>query len=231
MSICGVHSMVFVPWSPRHSSGLRAIVPSRQMEIAAGNRLLSRTRSLVISGMCWVLVLWIALVEVEDQDLRRLRSGRFQRGLAAHCHGIAAGERLAVERDFALGQRGSDERRLEAATFARKANLLPEGKIRLWIDGAWKELELFELEEREETVREIDCADRGNVATRLVHCIDETSARERFADSIRRIKELLPDCNVAPLSPAEIAFRWRGLEFARRQLPASRHWHAFFHRS
>ena len=78
--------------------------------------------------------------------------------------------------------------------------------------------QLFEIEEREESLREIDCADRGNVATRLVHCIDETSARERFADSIRRIKELLPDCNVAPLSPAEIAFRWRGLEFARGRL-------------
>ena len=78
--------------------------------------------------------------------------------------------------------------------------------------------QLFELEEREETVREIDCADRGNIATRLMHCIDETSARERFADSIRRIKELLPDCSVMPLSPAEIAFRWRGLEFARARL-------------
>ena len=78
--------------------------------------------------------------------------------------------------------------------------------------------ELFELEERDETVREIDCADRGNIATRLVHCPDELAARERFADSIQRIRELLPDCTVAVLSAAEVAFRWRGLEFARARV-------------
>ena len=78
--------------------------------------------------------------------------------------------------------------------------------------------QLLELEEREETLREIDCADRGNVATRLVHCPDEAAAQERFADSIRRIRELLPECTVAVLSAAEIAFRWRGLEFARARV-------------
>ncbi|HET7441557.1 MAG TPA: hypothetical protein VFJ47_09665, partial [Terriglobales bacterium] len=43
-------------------------------------------------------------------------------------------------------------------------------------------------------------------------------ARERFADSIRRIRELLPECTMAVLSAAEIAFRWRGLEFARARV-------------
>lgn len=74
------------------------------------------------------------------------------------------------------------------------------------------------MEEREETLREIDCADRGNVATWLVHCPDEAAARERFAKSIRHIQELLPECEVAVLSPAEIAFRWRGLEFAHARV-------------
>ena len=39
---------------------------------------------------------------------------------------------------------------------------------------------LYELDERHDALVEIDCADRGNVATRLVHVADEQAARERF---------------------------------------------------
>ncbi len=64
------------------------------------------------------------------------------------------------------------------------------------------------------------CSDRGNVATRLVHATNESAALERFADSIARIGAILPNCEVAVLSAAEIAFRWRGLEFARARMGA-----------
>ena len=74
---------------------------------------------------------------------------------------------------------------------------------------------LFELDERHDSLAEIDCGDRGNVATRLVHTADDNAARERFKDSIAHVKQVLPNCEVAVLSAAEIAFRWRGLEFAR----------------
>lgn len=74
---------------------------------------------------------------------------------------------------------------------------------------------LFEFDERDDSVVEMDCTDRGNVATRLVHATNESAALERFADSIARIQTILPNCEVAVLSAAEIAFRWRGLEFAR----------------
>jgi hypothetical protein len=74
---------------------------------------------------------------------------------------------------------------------------------------------LFELDERHDALVEIDCADRGNVATRLVHAADDEAARGRFKESIARIQEVLPNCEVGVLSAAEIAFRWRGLEFAR----------------
>ena len=77
---------------------------------------------------------------------------------------------------------------------------------------------LFEFDERDDTVVEVDCSDRGNVATRLVHAVNEGAARERFAESIGRINAILPNCEVAVLSGAEIAFRWRGLEFARARL-------------
>jgi hypothetical protein len=77
---------------------------------------------------------------------------------------------------------------------------------------------LFELDERHDALVEIDCADRGNVATRLVHAADDEAARQRFKVSIARIREVLPNCEVGVLSAAEIVFRWRGLEFARARL-------------
>ena len=77
---------------------------------------------------------------------------------------------------------------------------------------------LFELDEHHDALVEIDCADRGNVATRLVHATDDEAARERFKDSIAQVQAVLPNCEVAVLSAGEIVFRWRGLEFARARL-------------
>ena len=74
---------------------------------------------------------------------------------------------------------------------------------------------LYEFDEREEEFRAIDSADRGNVATRLIHCPDINAAHERFANSIRRVQTLFGESDVVPLSASEIAFRWNGLEFAR----------------
>jgi hypothetical protein len=79
---------------------------------------------------------------------------------------------------------------------------------------------LFELDERHDALVEIDCTDRGNVTTRLTHAPNEAAALERFADSIARINSILPNCEVAVLSAAELAFRWRGLEFARARMSA-----------
>ena len=79
---------------------------------------------------------------------------------------------------------------------------------------------LFEFDERHDAVVEIDCRDRGNIATRLVHATNESTALERFGESIARINAILPNCEVAVLSAAEIAFRWRGLEFARARMGA-----------
>jgi hypothetical protein len=96
------------------------------------------------------------------------------------------------------------------------SSLVRERMVNLNRDAAkWS---LFELDERHDALVEIDCADRGNVATRLVHVTDEEAARERFKASIARVQQVLPNCEVAVLSAAEIAFRWRGLEFARTRL-------------
>jgi hypothetical protein len=79
---------------------------------------------------------------------------------------------------------------------------------------------LFEFDEHHDAIVEIDCADRGNVSTLLVHAPNKDAALERFSDSITKIKTILPNCEIAVLSPAEIAFRWRGLEFARARMGA-----------
>ena len=68
------------------------------------------------------------------------------------------------------------------------------------------------------SLKEIDVSDRGNVRTRLVHWTDEAQAGERFAEAIDRVRELMPEAEMAVISPAEIAFRCHGLEFARARL-------------
>ena len=67
---------------------------------------------------------------------------------------------------------------------------------------------------------EIDCTDRGNVATRLMHATNEPAALDRFAESIQKIQAIMPNCELAVLSGAELAFRWRGPEFARARIGA-----------
>ena len=78
--------------------------------------------------------------------------------------------------------------------------------------------QLYELEERGDNLKELDVCDRGNVTTRLVHCPDEAGTRERFATAIAQVHVLMPEAEVAVLSPAEIGFRCHGLEFARARL-------------
>jgi hypothetical protein len=75
--------------------------------------------------------------------------------------------------------------------------------------------QLYEFNERDDALTEVDCSDRGNIETRLVHCPDEVAARGRFATSIARIRRALPEAEAYVSSPAEVAFRLHGLEVAR----------------
>jgi len=52
---------------------------------------------------------------------------------------------------------------------------------------------LFEFDERHDAVVEIDCSDRGNVATRLMHATNEPPALDRFAESIQKIQAIIPN--------------------------------------
>ncbi|GAC1435804.1 MAG: hypothetical protein NVS1B11_16820 [Terriglobales bacterium] len=69
---------------------------------------------------------------------------------------------------------------------------------------------LYELEEKEDDLLQIDFPDRGNIETRLTHLTSESAARERFAEPIAKIQQLMPESEIAVLSSAEIAFRCHG---------------------
>lgn len=104
---------------------------------------------------------------------------------------------------------------------AGKASLARERMAHLNLEAArW---ELYEFDENAGTIIELDIADRGNVATRLVHACDEQAARARFAEAIATIRQVMPEAETAVLSGAEIAFRRHGLEFARARLSQSLH--------
>ncbi len=80
--------------------------------------------------------------------------------------------------------------------------------------GSRAKVQIFELQERDETLTEFDAAD-GNVATRLIHCPSEQAARTRFAAAIQKITAIVPRAEAAVVSASEISFRLHGLEFAR----------------
>lgn len=91
------------------------------------------------------------------------------------------------------------------------------------LDRGLAGFELFEFNQRDDSVEQIDTGDRGNITTRLVHCPNQEGAHERFAASIARVREIAPGCDVVVVSPAEISFRVHGLEFARARLGRSIH--------
>jgi hypothetical protein len=99
---------------------------------------------------------------------------------------------------------------------ARSATLTRERMAHLNPQAAkWQ---LYELEEGVDDLKELDVSDGGNVATRLVHSIDESAVRERFAASISQVQSLMPEAEISSLSAAEVAFRCHGLEFARARI-------------
>ena len=78
--------------------------------------------------------------------------------------------------------------------------------------------QLFELDQRDESLQEIDPGDYGNIDTRLVHCPDPDQACSRFVAAIARVRALVPQAEIAALSATEIAFRLHGLEFSRARI-------------
>jgi tetratricopeptide (TPR) repeat protein len=82
------------------------------------------------------------------------RSDKAGRELALHLAGLYRTPAiLQAARDFALGQRGPDQMRLQAAQLAAQAGLFPAGPTRLWLEGEWRDIVLQRFEISGEAVQ------------------------------------------------------------------------------
>jgi hypothetical protein len=146
----------------------------------------------------------LAVVGVNDQETQSTVDGALTVGILwlEACR-LAQQERRVVEGLAMIVPKG-----MATLTRQRMAHLHPTA-------AKWH---LYEFDQPEDALVPADIGDRGNLATRLVHSIDEGLARERFAESIARIHGILPQAEVVVLSPALISFRRHGLEFAQARV-------------
>ncbi len=150
----------------------------------------------------------LAVVGVNDQETQATVDGALTCGLLwlEECR-LAQRERRVVEGLALIVPKGAG-----TLTRQRMAHLHPSA-------AKWY---LYEFDQREDSLTQVDTSDCGNLATRLVHSIDEAGARERFATPIARISGILPQVEVVVLSPALISFRRHGLEFAQSRVAHDR---------
>jgi tetratricopeptide (TPR) repeat protein len=66
----------------------------------------------------------------------------------------ATPELLAALHDFALGQRGPDAQRHEAAQAADEADLFPERRARMWLGGEWQDIMFMGFEITDEPLQQ-----------------------------------------------------------------------------
>jgi tetratricopeptide (TPR) repeat protein len=102
-------------------------------------------------------------------------------------------ELLAAVRDFALGRRGPDATRLEAAQVASQAGLLPSGPVHLWMDGEWREVLLmgWQLHGEPRDKHSARVAQRAGQAMEALHAADP----ERAERLLKKALEDEPDAS------------------------------------
>lgn len=146
----------------------------------------------------------LAIVGVNDQETQTTVDGALTCGLLwlEECR-LAQRERRVVE-----GLVLVVPKRAATLTAQRMAHLHPTA-------AKWH---LNEFDQREDTLVRLETGDRGNLTTRLVRAVDEERTLARFASSIARIRGILPEAEVAALSPALVSFRRFGLEFAQARV-------------
>lgn len=99
---------------------------------------------------------------------------------------------------------------------AGRSEIVRQRAANLDLDAArWQ---IYELDERAETIETFDVHDSGNIITRLTRAVDGRAANERFAASISRIRRFVPETEITIESAAEVVFRLHGLEFARARM-------------
>jgi hypothetical protein len=146
----------------------------------------------------------LAVVGVNDQETQSTVDGALTCGILwlEACR-VSQQERRVVEGLVMVVPKG-----MATLVRQRMAHLHPSA-------AKWS---LYEFDQREDALTQADIGDRGNLATRLVHSINESLGRERFVESIARIREILPQAEVVVLSSASLSFRRHGLEFAQARI-------------
>ena len=146
----------------------------------------------------------LAVVGVNAQETQTTIDGALTCGLLwlDYCR-IAQQDRRVVEGLVMILPKGT-----AVLTQQRMAHLHPAA-------AKWQ---LHEFDEREDALGQAEVTPSGNLTTRLVRANDGQAPRERFAESIARIRGILPQCDVTVLSPSLISFRLRGLEFAQARV-------------
>lgn len=146
----------------------------------------------------------LAIVGVNDSETQATVDGALTCGILwlEACR-MAGQERRVIEGLVLVVPKGA-----AALTAERFAHL----------DSAAAKWRLYEFDQREDALSEVDIRDRGNLATRLVRAVDEPQALERLRGSIERMHGILPEAEVIALSPAEVSFRCCGLEFAQARI-------------
>lgn len=81
--------------------------------------------------------------------------------------------------------------------------------------------QLFEVDERSETLTEIPVGDLGNLGTHLVRCVDPRQTLDRLRASCDFVLKRIPQADAVVLSTSEVGFRLHGLQFARARTVAT----------
>jgi Flp pilus assembly protein TadD len=112
---------------------------------------------------------------------------------------IKTPELLASLRDFALGQLGSDQTRLEAAQDATQADLLPNGAlVRMWIKGELQEIMMLGFEISEEP------DDEGRLPPKAERLAAKAMEETRYGDPAKAEQLIKQAIEIAPDHPSLI---------------------------
>jgi tetratricopeptide (TPR) repeat protein len=122
------------------------------------------------------------------------RGDPFGRQLAVRLAGTArTPELLAALRDFALGQRGTDAMRLQAAFSLAGTDLLPPGEVRLWRQGAWRPTPLPRFEVTRDTWVKLGVSSRGERMYREANEALDQDRPDRAEQLLRQVLQEQPD--------------------------------------
>lgn len=110
--------------------------------------------------------------------------------------------------------------------------IVPRGKamitaVRLpWMNTAAARWELYEIDEKSESLYQRDPGDHGNFDSHMVHAPNTEAAQERFGAAVAKVRRLLPpwagpQMEVVFRAGSEVGLLWNGLEFARARTTAA----------